>query len=379
MKTKSKFSFLTSDPGEFIAASVGGVAITHFQEYKTEADAWRNDFRGGLNDILERQRNEVHSDMDDARSAGVANRWETEEYFAKNPHSEGILGYHDTDGFHLWSSEERTLIQNGDRVQVDGITVEGHHINSISSDPDNFQSATDADNIKFVTKDAHLQEHHGNFQNPTTGETEEVSSIADKIEDKATSEFKSDEMMESIDDILIATSVGSVLQLISLKDDPRPWQQKSFVVLSGALTNTALSATLFVTSFHIQDFIHDSIADFTGELSDSAFDSLLSSAGSVGVAVVVRVGLKAGIALYQGKSLNGDFLASAILSVATSAAISGAAAAAGLDPTGVLLTFTILKFGWDYFKNKQLEEDYRIYNQFQLDYKYERAAIALAA
>lgn len=379
MNPKSKFSFLTSDPGDFLAGSIGGVAIKHFNEYQVESDDWKDNFRGGMQDILENQKNEFHNDMDDARSAGVENRWELEEYFAKNPHSEGVLGYHDTEGFKLWNSDERQLIQNGHRVQVDGKTVEGHHINSISSDPDNFESATDADNIKFVTREAHLEEHHGNFQNPTTGETEEVSTIAGKIEDNATSAIKSEEMMESIDDILIATSVGSILQLVSLKDDPRPWQQKSFVLLSGALTNTALSATLFVASFEIQDFIHDSIANFTGDMSDSAFDNLLSSAGSMGVAVVVRVGLKAGIALYQGKSINGEFLTSAFVSVATSAAISGAAAAAGLDPTGVLLTITVLKFGWDYYKNKELEGDYKTYYKIQLDYKYERAAIALAA
>jgi hypothetical protein len=74
-----------------------------------------------------------------------------------------------------WSAAEKAeLLQTG---KVSG--YQGHHINSVNGHP---ELARDPNNIKLVKGNAgNLAEHGGSFQNPTTGELMNRTSIAMQI------------------------------------------------------------------------------------------------------------------------------------------------------------------------------------------------------
>lgn len=374
---KSKFSLLASERHNFLAAAVGGIAVQHFQGYKEDVRQWHDGFSSGMNELLERQKAELHTTMDQARNAGVDNRWDFEQFFAQSGYGNGVLGYHDTDGFHPWGPDDLDQIIKGSRVQINGDTVEGHHINSISAKPDDFASATDPDNIKFVTREAHLHEHGGNFQNPTTGEADEVTNLAERILDNTKVDKKLDAYLDSIDDLLIASSISSALNLLVLKNDPRPWRQKVFISLSDGLMNTGISSVLYVASFELQEFILESISDFSSDIAGSAFESILESTGTMGMMVLARAGSQVAMAYYKGTKVDSELIGNALISASKTVAISGAAILCGLDPTGVLLVFTLVKIGWNFFENSLLEDDFKKYEQIVLVSKYDRACQAL--
>lgn len=66
-------------------------------------------------------------------------------------------------GTYQWTDAQKAELLKTGRVKG----FEGHHINNVEAHPD---LAATPDNIKFVDgRIEHLQEHNGNFQNPTTG------------------------------------------------------------------------------------------------------------------------------------------------------------------------------------------------------------------
>lgn len=92
-------------------------------------------------------------DLSQARQKAVAEAWRQERILVEKK------GY----GTRNWSdTEKEELLKTG---KVSG--YEGHHINSVESNP---KLAGNADNIKFVKgRQEHLEEHGGNFKNPTEG------------------------------------------------------------------------------------------------------------------------------------------------------------------------------------------------------------------
>lgn len=100
------------------------------------------------------QRFSLYDPVTGVRQTGVARAWRMEQ-------AEVIMG---GKGTGCWTREQvKELIETG---RVRG--AEGHHINSVSEHP---ELQADPNNIKFVSsRDAHLNEHSGNFQNETTGD-----------------------------------------------------------------------------------------------------------------------------------------------------------------------------------------------------------------
>jgi hypothetical protein len=92
--------------------------------------------------------------IDAARRAAVRRAWAQERRLLKE---KGITT------LELTAAEKKELLKTG---KVKG--WEGHHINSVNAN--NLEMAMNPDNIKFVKgREPHLQEHAGNWQNPTSG------------------------------------------------------------------------------------------------------------------------------------------------------------------------------------------------------------------
>ena len=97
---------------------------------------------------------ESKSNPNSARQAAVRDAWKQEQQLVKETGQ----------GTRPWTkAEKKELLETG---KVKG--YEGHHINNVNNNPD---LARNPDNIKFVKGRAeHLEEHSGNFRNPTSGD-----------------------------------------------------------------------------------------------------------------------------------------------------------------------------------------------------------------
>ena len=71
------------------------------------------------------------------------------------------------EGTRDWTQEQQqSIIDKGKAYDDDGKAFEGHHMKSVETYPE-YQG--DPDNIQFLTREEHLDAHHGSFQQPTNG------------------------------------------------------------------------------------------------------------------------------------------------------------------------------------------------------------------
>ncbi|WP_195938846.1 hypothetical protein [Romboutsia sp. 1001713B170131_170501_G6] len=87
-----------------------------------------------------------------SRNLGVSNAWKYE-------YAEVKMG---GEGTRNWTNEQKIeLLENG-KVKY----MEGHHINNVSH---HAEQQSNPNNIKFLNREEHLLEHHGDFRNETKG------------------------------------------------------------------------------------------------------------------------------------------------------------------------------------------------------------------
>lgn len=86
------------------------------------------------------------------------------------------------EGTRDWTLEQQqSIIDKGKAYDDDGKAFEGHHMKSVETYPE-YQG--DPDNIQFLSREEHLDAHHGSFHQPTNGyynpETKETECFDDR-------------------------------------------------------------------------------------------------------------------------------------------------------------------------------------------------------
>lgn len=274
---------LFSEDGLTLATSVGlALSSQTISEGIGEFKDWESDFASKFNDsmskFLDRRLNDFNNyqmqdydagliEDEDAikyfnniRNNDVEFRWEMETFFAREG-GEGakqVLGYNDyingESVYVLYSEEQLAQIREGaEKIIVDGKTIIGHHITSVSAklssvadnlSKDEFLSVFNGNNIKLMTHGAHLYDskhgHGGAWQNPTSGDASELDIRKEKIvgENLNITEEKI-AVVNLHTGVGIAVAVGlitSIIETAKLKDDPRPWKKKASIVLVSSIT-----------------------------------------------------------------------------------------------------------------------------------------------
>ncbi len=346
---------------------------------------------------------------DNARYADVRERWEYESFFAQEG-GEGArrtLGYFDDTGNDkLYDDGQFQALREGKRVQVDGDTLHGHHINDVSSglegNPTSIEHLLDPNNILLMTPKAHREYGHGgDTRFPTSGEAEEITQRVPLItrenrEAIVNEPTFNNEIPFALGTALIAGSISAIIEVRRLCNDPRPWNQKTAIVVcsfalkgvqGGLISYAALRSRDAVTAdseiLDVMEFSADSVNQLPLSIAEGidadSLQNLLGGAVGLEVVVAIQAGMVVARGLRRGESLGdaskgvaqfvlvatGENLAFLLLGVALDSAIP--------DPTGIVIALRVVyslgKAGVNHKKNKKSRIDC-LNKRLELSYEF---------
>lgn len=266
-----------------------------------------------------------------ARDKGVHFRWQFEQFFAEQG-GEGarhVLTYVDDNSQSvLYDDRQFDALTKGLKVQSDGVTLQGHHINSVAgglrADLTSIEHLHDPENIKLMTRAAHFSDHGYNWSNPTTGEAREVSDryamIVDENETIATGQVHeriiAGEIQLSLGVALAAGTLTVVIQLWRARRDRRPWEQKRGLILgtavaagakAGILTFAMTKTRNFAALSPVATFAAKNVAELAEAVGlnvhSSVLQNLIGTAAGLQLVATLRHGFVFVKAVVEGESL----------------------------------------------------------------------------
>lgn len=347
-----------------------------------------------------------------ARNNGVENEWEMINFFASEDVNapSSILQYvNDNGDLVSFTEEELEAIRNwqpGEANPVKGL--EGHHIATIRENPDNIQLANDSDNIILATDIGHRQHLHGGSTSNPTQDAYLYVKISNEERLSETLAFNENEIVPGFfeaatgtmaSSIIIGVTIGQVITLYQLKNDPRPWNQKGKIMANSALVSTLISAGAGAVAYSSSTILEASFNDITAGTIDQFFTDMIGMNGSIltvqlAMATVsyiraVKKGVNARQALNRYKSemitAVAEFAAFSVLGIGLEI---GADMLGGLlldalipDPTGVLIalrvSYSLFKMGSKMFDKKNHQEAYKNCIEIRQRHSYEIARAAV--
>ena len=451
-------SYLSED-GLSIAATAG-LGLSHFKAIKENDlfNEWEVDFSQKFNQKMDEFTERRFSDLEEykgllnehsinsyeklqeveeakrmvknLRTDDVNSRWDFEQFFAikGNEGAKRVLGYNSyEDGqsaYNMYSEEQFSQLIDTGRVVVDGETLQGHHINDISSnvlDLENLEALFHVNNIRWMTRTAHHQDpeyaHGGSWQNPTEGRASEVvdkkESIIDANKDIADENIAKFDYQVGIGIGVFISSITAILEIWKLKNDPRPWKKKSLLVATsslvrgfeaGTLALLALKTRTAISSLGESEILHSNVdiansfltqafpGDLTATLDAQNIASVAGISTSIAELRIIRSGIVAIVQWRQSnfKTAFDQFGKDSSVIIVEESAFFGAALLFDMlyqagedaiipDPTGGFIIATRLawsagKKGYQYRENKKTM---KICRQRRFDGLYETAIVSL--
>jgi len=456
--SNSERAYLSED-GLSIAATVG-LGLSHFKTIK-ETDLfneWEADFSQKFNQKMDEfterrftdleeyksllQEHNINS-FEDLKESGevesfakrlhtndVDSRWDFEQFFA-NDGNEGarrVLGFHDFEegvsSYKHYSEEQFNQLQETGIVTVDEVTLQGHHIFDFSSNAtvlDKIETLFHVNNIRLMTRTAHHQDpeygHGGSWQNSTEGRASEVvdkkESIVDANKDITDGNIAKFDYQVGIGIGVFISAITAILEIRKLKNDPRPWKNKSLLVATsslvrgfeaGTLALLALKTRTAISSLGESEVLHSNVelannfltdafpGDLAATLDAQNIASVAGFSTSIAELRIIRSGIVAIVQWRQSdfKTAFNQFGKDSSVIVVEESAFFGVALLFDMlyqagedaiipDPTGGFIIATRLawsagKKGYQYRENKKTME---ICKQRRFDGLYETAIVSL--
>lgn len=440
--------------------ATAGLGLSHFKAIKENDlfNEWETDFSQKFNQKMDEfterrfsdleeyksllQENNINS-FDDLKESGevksfakklhdndVDSRWDFEQFFATdgNEGAKRVLGFHDYENgvssYKLFTEEQFNQLQETGRVAVDEVTLQGHHIIDFSSNAtvlDKIETLFHVNNIRLMSSTAHHQDpdlgHGGSWQNPTEGKASEVvdkkESIVDANKDITDENIAKFDYQLGVGIGIFISTITAILEIRKLKNDPRPWKQKSFLVATsslvrgfeaGTLALLALKTRTAISSLGESEIFHSNVdiantfltqafpGDLTATLDAQNIASVAGISTSIAELRIIRSGIVAIVQWRQSdfKTAFNQFGKDSSVIVVEESAFFGAALLFDMlyqagedaiipDPTGGFIIATRLawsagKKGYQYRKNKKTME---ICKQRRFDGLYETAIVSL--
>ncbi|MBB5175035.1 hypothetical protein [Texcoconibacillus texcoconensis] len=346
---------------------------------------------GSFQDLMDRLQSSDYTSMDSARNAGVQNEWEVYQFFAQdevNAPNE-VFQFIGNDGkVDYFTDEEIEQIASWERGTPYPIDdIEGHHMEVVHKNPNDFELAADHENILFATSDAHHEHlHAGNFQNETAQEYFGMQTSAqEKLE--MTLVHQQSEMIPGVfsygaisvgGTAALFAITGLVIEGIKLKNDPRPWMVKREELIRQGVSLSVMGGALGLVGYTTNTTFSHLLAGVSLPILEQSFTDILALNGAF-LAITVTSGLlkymydkKNGMDAEEARQKFESVMKVAVTEFAVFQAIGvGADVATGLasdvlgdalipDPTGVLiaarLVYSLGKAGMkmnDVYEQKQ--------------------------
>ncbi|MFC1513591.1 hypothetical protein ACFL5P_01145 [candidate division KSB1 bacterium] len=259
----------------------------------------------------------IPDDIKEARRIGVSHAWKWDQFLAspENNAPRELFYYYDDSGNRTkFSNDQMRMLQENGKVSFEGKTLEGHHINSVSCDPSNLDEAANPENIIWATsRKGHLNLHNGSWNNPTSGETNDIYEKIEKIENHK--EYLGDLKAYFVTGLLFG-SIFAIIKLRELSKSKKPWDKK-FLLFTGSLAyGTTLYGGIAAISERSGDLLSSNTSSYffdnlllmdNIDINSQVFESLLDSAITIEIAVILRIGIKAITKYYQGNSIKEFF------------------------------------------------------------------------
>lgn len=352
---------------------------------------------------------QIPSTMEAARSEGVSREWDVYQLFAELDAPQEVFRYVDDQGqIALFSESEIEHIRNwsgSGPYPVSGI--EGHHLETVRSNPYDLELASSPDNILFATKQGHLNYLHGGYtQNPTQPGYMEEHWTAGQMLDVTLEHHKEELIPGSAEmglitvggSVTLYTTVGLALRALQLRHDARPWVQKRSA-LYRTIIGTALTGGVLATAGWASTLTLDTLlAGLPGDILSTAMMDIVSingafaaitlTAGMITFIRNVRAGQSLELARAEFKSVMmvaaGEFLAFQALGI-------GAELLGGMladtfvdalipDPTGIVIAarvaWSLFKAGRKLYDSHQNKASFQKCLMLRSDHLYQQALLA---
>ena len=431
LSAEARRRWLASSAAGALVGTLSDVPSSYFHWIGTGAFSdWRDPFepaytavRDGLEDKHdERIAGLVTGGLDGdgvhaLRSLGVADRWRMETFFAREggPAAKAVLGFHDTEGGQaierLYDEKQFQAVLSGDRPTADGVTLRGHHINSVkealtgSQDGSGLRSIVDGENIRIVSANAHLeQEHQGDFHNSSHGDASELTERHDQLVSANRAGFEHEAMDEArshqVDTALLAGvtsgTLSGIVRLWSLREDPRPWKQKAglaaITFANSAMVGGAISLAASAAGHVAREFVAERAEEIASYLGDDVGEGVLAdlagSGAAAGAGSIIRVSIRTVGDLRAGRALGrvsrdaggqllrvgAEQVAFLLLGLALDAVTPIPEPTAAAIVTGTRIAWSLGKFAFNYTVEKESAQAVRL---LRLALQYQAACAAL--
>lgn len=223
---------------------------------------------------------EIQRIISNLRSQDVQSRWEFETFFANEggPATQSTLGYYDfnfeenNSTFVNYTDEQFNILQQGDIVRINDKALEGHHMNDVSThalDSDMMDVTFNANNINFLTREAHLYStefgHGGSWQNSTESSAFSVFDTKENLIQE--NKIRTDSEISNFN-IETALGIGAAAGLITFcielyktKNDPRSWKKRAAIVGGNAIKKGAVVSALSGVANHTRTSVLSSFSN----------------------------------------------------------------------------------------------------------------------